>query len=121
MGPARYPQSQAGSNARRNSKPYGRLLRQIGQRLGSAHGGGAPRGADKPPSPGRRVNFAPGTPDPTPMRQRYGRPDPRPGWTPYIIGFCVVCLGPMRPLIFDILRYLYASIRGEPAEEEEPG
>ena len=53
------------------------------------------------------------------MRQRYGRAEPpRPGWTPYLIGFCVVCIGPMRPLIWEMLSGLMALIRGEQTEQE---
>ena len=72
----------------------------------------------------RRVEFAPGTLDPLPMRER-GRvraPPQTPGWTTYIIGFCFLCIGPLRPLLWDLfstLRPMVSQAWGA-SEEEVP-
>ena len=58
----------------------------------------------------RRVEFSPSTRDPMPMHQRAAlrdrRPQQQPGWMPYIVGFCIVCMGPLRPLLYDAITTL---------------
>ena len=56
----------------------------------------------------RRVEFTPDTHDPIPMRQRGGitrsrQPPQQAGWTPYIVGFCLLCIGPLRPLVWELI------------------
>ena len=82
------------------------------------------RDEDRSRTAGRRVEFAPGTPDPMPMRQRYRREEARQGWTPYMIGVCVVCVGPLRPILMELLSYLYTAlinyVNGQSDEDDEP-
>jgi hypothetical protein len=64
---------------------------------------------------GRRVEFAPGTQDPLPMRERYGYGQaplrqPQQGWTPYVVGFCLLCLGPLRPLVWELVTTILATV-----------
>lgn len=74
----------------------------------------------------RRVEFAPGTRDPVPMRDRYmGRapmqPPPQP-WAPYIVGFVLLCIGPLRPIVWELLSTLWSwlsqQLWGGAVEEE---
>mmetsp|Transcript_35538 Transcript_35538/g.93279 ORF Transcript_35538/g.93279 Transcript_35538/m.93279 type:complete len:212 (-) Transcript_35538:301-936(-) len=76
---------------------------------------------DARPSSGaqrRRVEFTPDTHDPVPMRQRGGlarvRPvaQSQPGWTPYIIGFGLMCIGPLRPLVYELFKSLPSLLSG---------
>ena len=76
------------------------------------------------PKPGRRVEFAPGTTDPMPMRERYRQGGARQQkWMPYIVGFVVLCIGPMRPLLWQLLKSLASELpqlwHGRTGEEEE--
>ena len=75
----------------------------------------------------RRVEFAPGTQDPLPMRDRMRQPPMRaqqPGWAPYVVGFIVLCLGPMRPLMWEVLTLLWGQVSqligGERLDDGEP-
>ena len=82
----------------------------------SAHrsgGGGHSTGAAR----GRRVEFTPDTHDPIPMRQRGGltrsrQPPPEAGWSPYIIGFFILCFGPLRPLVLEFVTTVPSLLRG---------
>ena len=47
------------------------------------------------------------------MRDRVRRPPLRaqqPSWTPYFVGFIVLCLGPMRPLMWEVLTLLWGQV-----------
>ena len=51
----------------------------------------------------RSVEFAPGTKEGPPARgpsnRRMAPRGAQPGWTPYLVGFILLCLGPMRPCV----------------------
>lgn len=89
----------------------------------SAHrpgGGGQSTGAAR----GRRVEFTPDTHDPIPMRQRGGltrsrQPPPEAGWTPYIIGFFILCFGPLRPLVLELVTTVPSLLRGSSEDQGE--
>ena len=80
-----------------------------------------------PGAPRKGVEWAPGTKDGPPrmgpstrrMSPRGARGQPEPGWTPYIIGFCVLCIGPLRPLMWDVLKLLWHAIMPAAVTEEE--
>lgn len=63
--------------------------------------GAASRRREQQPLPssklgGKRVEFEPGTRDPPPRAQQRRQPPlrrPDPGWTPYVVGFVMICLG----------------------------
>jgi len=58
---------------------------------------------------GRRVEFTPDTHDPIPMRSRgvaRSRPAAQPGWTPYMVGFVLLSIGPLRPLLYELVATL---------------
>ena len=85
------------------------------------------------PRTGRRVEFTPDTrrdlnrdSTSTPRRgvgRMQRQPPPQP-WTPYIVGFCMLCVGPMRPLLYELFSLLYAQfeelVYGSPEEQETP-
>ena len=33
------------------------------------------------------------------------------GWTPYIVGLTLVTIGPLRPLVWELLKLLWASLK----------
>ena len=101
--------SRAGSGASRAGPSRGGAGAAIRERPAAR----APQG--KATTPGRRVEFTPDTTDPIPMRQRGGltrsRPAPsEPSWTPYLIGFCLLCIGPLRPLLYELVKAVPALL-----------
>ena len=34
-----------------------------------------------------------------------------PGWTPYLIGLTLVTIGPLRPLLWELLKLIWAALR----------
>lgn len=83
----------------------------------------------------RRVEWAPGTKEGPPARGPSTRRIPRTGnnyappaqapqpWTPYVVGFCLLCIGPLRPLVWELVGSLWAAIMPEavqPQPEEVP-
>ena len=101
------PASAAGGGLR--ERPASRCPSGAGKERRTS--GTAPSGVEAPPrraeaAPRRRVEFTPDTHDPVPMRQRRGltrsQPVPQPSWTPYVVGFTLLCLGPLRPLLYDL-------------------
>ena len=66
---------------------------------------------------GRRVEFSSDTGNPTREmphhragRQQMGRRQAEQSWTPYIVGFCMLCLGPMRPLLLELISTIYGEV-----------
>lgn len=69
------------------------------------------------PAGTRQVEWEPGTRDPLPRRPmgramppRRQPPQQAASWTPYIVGFTVLCIGPMRPLVWELVSQLYALV-----------
>ena len=85
--------------------------RDEGERFDAADG--------RPTDPKRRVEFTSDTGNPTREiphhragRMMQQRRQAEASWTPYIVGFCMLCLGPMRPLLLDVLSLLWSSVVG---------
>jgi hypothetical protein len=60
------------------------------------------------------------------MRQRGGltrsrQPPPEAGWTPYIIGFFILCFGPLRPLVLELVTTVPSLLRGSSEDQGEDG
>jgi hypothetical protein len=58
------------------------------------------------------------------MRQRGGltrsrQPPPEAGWTPYIIGFFILCFGPLRPLVLELVTTVPSLLRGSSEDQGE--
>lgn len=73
---------------------------------GGRGGGGEERQA------GRQVDWAPGTRDRTRENRRGMMPQRRQdnSWTPYIIGLTLITIGPLRPLLLELLSFLYREL-----------
>ncbi len=109
--------AQAGS-ARPDTAPSAASSAAGASAGGAPTSGSACRGSRSGSRTGRRVEFEPGTPDPAPqaqLRRRWRggarRPPPQAGWSPYIVCFVLICLGPLRPLLLQIASEGLATFR----------
>lgn len=71
---------------------------------------------------GRRVDVAAGTNTTTRMSRHDRLMETRRqelSWTPYFIGFTLVCIGPLRPLLFELAGFVWQRVVGSPREAVE--
>lgn len=51
------------------------------------------------------------------------RQEPPTSWTPYVVGFVLLCMGPLRPLVWELLSAVYEQLQvlllGGPIDPEE--
>lgn len=70
----------------------------------------------------RRVDFAAGTNTTSRMSRRDRLMETRRqelSWTPYLIGFTLVCIGPLRPLLIELAGFVWQRAVGSPREAED--
>jgi hypothetical protein len=76
---------------------------------------------------GKRIEWAPGTASTDGMSRRDQQRQMRAagqeararlGWTPYLVGVGLVCLGPLRPLVWELLKQLWEMATRKRIEEE---